>query len=202
MRTEKTTLRKVKEWQSLPRLVTGMYRLFTYLTWENIPEEYKQFYPPEAKEVWNEDLKLFKEKNIKLDIDAEIKAVFRGLFKKNITQVLSILPIILADVYMLGKPITKQQVKLNKITEEYLKHLEVDSDLAELVAIFDIVDLLTELSKLAEVNLEFNPRKMLDKILAQNDIKDLSTLPSDIDKQVDAALAAYSLKESLDKDGE
>ena len=50
MRTHKAILKKVKEWQGNPMMVAGVYRLFTYLPWSMIPEQYKEFFPKEAEE--------------------------------------------------------------------------------------------------------------------------------------------------------
>ena len=56
------------------------------LKWEAIPEQYKSHFSAEAQATWNDDLETFKEHDIRLDIGAEITAVFQSLFKRNTTQ--------------------------------------------------------------------------------------------------------------------
>ena len=204
MRTEKTILRKTAEWKHNARLTPGMYRLFTYVRWEAIPEEYKSFYPKEAQETWNDDLKDFKEEHIRLDLDAEIKAVFRGLFGKKITQSLSILPIIIADMYALGYPTAKAQAMLHKLTNNFIEYTSTDLKLAEVNAMFDITDLLEYIIKTTKLDTNINLKDMLDKIIEANKLEDLTEeLPSDIYAQVDAALLAHSIaKQETDKEKE
>lgn len=194
MRTEKTILRKVEEWQNNARLIPGVYRLFTYIKWESIPDKYKEFFPKDAKDTWNDDLKDFKEEHVRLDIDAEIKAVFRGLFGKKIMQSLSIMPIILADMYVIGTPVAKAQAMLNKITDNYIEYTSVDIKLAEANAIFEITELLTYIIKVTKLKTNFKPEDILNKIIIENKLDNLTNeLPADIYAQVDAALLAYDL---------
>lgn len=44
MRTERAILKRVKFWKDNPMLVSGVYRLFIYLDWSSIPEEYHEFF--------------------------------------------------------------------------------------------------------------------------------------------------------------
>lgn len=193
MRTEKAILRKVREWANNPLIVIGIYRLFTYLKWEAIPEQYKSHFSAEAQATWNDDLETFKEHDIRLDIGAEITAVFQSLFKHNTTQALSVIPIILADIYMLGKPTAKAQKMVINITNKFTKNFQVDPDLAQAYAVFEIVELLEYLIKLADITLPYSPQELLSKVLEKSTAKAKSKngLPKDIDKQIDAALDAY-----------
>lgn len=205
MRTEKVILRRVQDWQNNPHVATGLYRLLTYLKWGNVPEQYKPFFNKDIIEVWDDDLKDFKEEHILLDIDAEIKAAFRGLFKKNITQVLSIIPIILADIFVYGKQTDRAQAKLHKVTQNYLDNVSVDVDLAEAGAIFEIVELLEYLQNLVKIDLGFNPQEMLSKIIEEAGlakIKEDSQRQFRIDNMIDQALAEYEQHKKEEENAE
>lgn len=168
MRTEKTIQRLINEWKGNQLLVTGLYRLFTYIKWENISKEYQEHFPPEAKEKWNEDLKDYKEHHILLDIQTEMVSVLNALDKKNITQAFSVIPIMLADTYVYGKPIVKLQVALINATNQFIKNVgTAGRELAEVAAIYDIVDILKEVKKLLKLNLNFDIDEQLDRIISK-----------------------------------
>lgn len=166
MRTQKALKRIIKEWQNNPLLVTGLYRLFTYITWEDIPEKYRAHFPPEAEEGWNDDLTDFKEEHILLDIKTEIVSVMNALYKRNITQAFSIVPIILADTYAYGKPIVKLQVALIKATNEFIDNVKVAGrGLAEVAAIYSVVDILKGVQNILKLKLNFNIDEEEQKII-------------------------------------
>jgi hypothetical protein len=200
MKTEKKILKKIDEWSTNPLIVPAIYRLMTYIRWEAIPEKYKQFFSKEAAEKWNDDLDSFKEENIMLDIDAEIKAAFKGLFKRNIIQVLGIIPIILADIFVIDKPVARAQARLIKITKEYLKNYEIDKALAEAYAIIDLVEFLGYLQDLAKLKNKLNLTDLLAKIFETNNITSVEAIVNkgisngiskEIDALVDKALLEY-----------
>ena len=167
MRTTKRILRQINQWKEVPMMVSGMYRLFTYIPWEEIPEEYKQFFDEKAREEWDEDLDSFKEKNIELDIEAEVKAILRVLVKKNITHSLGLIPIILADSFIYGLSTNKYQAKLAKIIKEYTQNLDIDRSLAEQLAIISTVDLLKEVIDSVSMELSFDIDEVTAKLMSE-----------------------------------
>lgn len=180
MRTQKVILRKVKEWKNNPMLVAGIYRLFTYITWDAIPEEYKAFFPKEARETWDDDLKKYGKQDMLLDINAEIKAILKVLAKKNVTHCLGLIPLVLADIYMYGASIAKFQGSLLKIINNYKDYVEVDRSLAEQYAIIETVELLKNIVNTIKIDLAFNIDEVLQKLLV------------DYNKNLEASLQAIT----------
>jgi hypothetical protein len=150
-------------------LVAGMYRLFTYVAWEDIPEEYKEFFDEKAKEVWNKDLGAFTEENIELDIDAEIKAILKVLVKKNVTHSLGMIPIILADAYVYGIGTGPLEGKLLRIITQYKEFVDIDRDLAEQYTILSTVEFLKEVITKVNRELSFNIEDVTEKLMAEYD---------------------------------
>lgn len=167
MRTTKRILRQIKEWKEIPMMVAGMYRLFTYIPWEKIPEEYKAFFDEKAKEEWDKDLDSFKEKNIELDIEAEVKAILRVLVKKNVTHSLGLVPIVMADTFIHGINTNKYQAKLAKIIKEYTENVDLDRGLAEQLAIITTVGLLKEIIDDVNMDLSFDIDSVTDKLMKE-----------------------------------
>jgi hypothetical protein len=169
LRSNKRILNKIKSWSGNPMLVAGMYRLFTYVAWEDIPEEYKEFFDEKAKEVWNKDLGAFTEENIELDIDAEIKAILKVLVKKNVTHSLGMIPIILADAYVYGIGTGPLEGKLLRIITQYKEFVDIDRDLAEQYTILSTVEFLKEVITKVNRELSFNIEDVTEKLMAEYD---------------------------------
>lgn len=170
MRTVKTIKRQVEAWSNEPAMVTGVFRLLTYIPWNQIEEKYKGHFPPEAKDTWNDDLENYKDKHIMLDLATEVTSVFNALHLKNITQALSILPIMVADTFALGKKVGKYQRKLKEVTNNFLKYAnEGGRELAEVATMYEITDFINDIVKETQLTLQYHPDEMLEKIL--NNIK-------------------------------
>lgn len=177
-------------------MAPAVYRLFTFIEWENIPEEYQKFYPKEAKETWNDDLNTFNQEHLILDIETEIKAVFKGLFKRSITQAMSIIPIILADVYMTGKSTNKLEAQYHKVIREYIEYYDVDKVLADKLAITDITKLIQNIADTAHIDLGFKIEEMYHNIIEEFEEKvKKSVVPLNIEDLVDKALAEHDKHE-------
>jgi len=171
MQTTKRILNKIQSWEGNPMLVAGMYRLFTYVPWADIPVKYKQFFDPNAAETWDDDLDDFKEENIKLDIDAEAKAILQLLVKKNVTHSLGMIPIVLADTYVFGVGIAPLQGKLLKLISMYKDFIEIDRDLAEQYAILSVAELLNEIVTSVDSEFSFDLEVVTQKIMDEYNSK-------------------------------
>jgi len=167
LRTTKRILRQIKEWKDIPMMISGVYRLFTYIPWESIPEEYKQFFNADAEKDWNTDLDAFKEKNIALDVNAEIKAILRGMVKKNITHSLGLIPITLADIFMCGINVGRFQGELSKIISDFSKNIEIDRALAEQLALLSTIELLKKMIDSVDISLSFDIDEVTEKLIKE-----------------------------------
>lgn len=146
MRGKKQILRKVEAISNNALMSPAIYRLLTYVDWELVPEKYKSFYPEEAKDLWDSDLETFKDDNVLLDLDTEIKAVFRALNNKLIIQALAFVPIVLADFYILGNPMDPYETRVKKLTDRFIKNtIELEKHYADYLAMLDIADLLEDI---------------------------------------------------------
>jgi hypothetical protein len=199
MRTNKTILRKINEWDGNPMLVAGMYRLFTYLPWELVPEKYKEFFPPEAKDTWDDDIGKVDLNVLKQDIVSEVRAILNVLAKRNVTHALGLIPMILADLFIIDRNIGAIQGNLSKIINDYKDNVDIDRELAEQLSMFNLIELLESIITKANIELTFDFDKAVEQVLeAANKLleeqKDIVT-PA-IDKQIDQALKEYKEKES------
>lgn len=202
MRTHKVILRKINEWDGNPMLVAGMYRLFTYLPWALVPEKYKEFFPEEAKDKWDEDLDNFDLALLKQDIESEVRAILNVLAKRNVTHALGLIPMVLADLFIVDKNIGKIQGELSKIINDYKYNVDIDRQLSEQLAMFDLIELLRTIITKAGISLSFDFDKASDQVVeAANKLfedwqNDNNIVTPDIDQQVDQALKEYKEKES------
>lgn len=157
MRQRKTILRKIEAIKNSAIMAPAVYRLFTYVPWADIPENHKDFFPKEAADVWDEDLKEFKENNIILDLDTEVKAVLKALNKRLIIQALALMPIVLADFFILGNPMDPYQLSLKNITDNYIENLTLIGQAeAELYAMIQITDLLKKIVNKVDLDISKN----------------------------------------------
>ena len=72
---------------------------------------------------------------------------------------------------MLGKPTAKAQKMVINITNKFTKNFQVDPDLAQAYAVFEIVELLEYLIKLADITLPYSPQELLSKVLEKVQLK-------------------------------
>jgi hypothetical protein len=165
LRTKRKILKKIDEWKDSPMMVSGVYRLFTYIPFEDIPEKYRSFFPEEAEENWDKDLDEFGEKNIKLDIGAEIRALLKILAKRNITNALGIVPLVLADVYIYGYGTNTFQGTLSKIIKNYTENVDLDRNLAEQLAAIETVELLKDIVAKTKIKLGYDIDNVVEKLL-------------------------------------
>jgi hypothetical protein len=194
LRTQKEILRKVELWKDNPMFVSGLYRLFTYLPWSKVPEEYKEFFPKEAAEMWDNDLDLYGNHEVKQDINSEIRAILQVLVKKNITHGIGLVPMILADIYANGNGITIFQGRLSKITDAYKENISYDRELGEKLATFEVIDLLKEISIKLNIDLSFDIDVVVEQLTEQ------FNKAEQINKEASIALA-LSKEDSGESDG-
>lgn len=194
MKTHRKILKKIAEWEGNPMMVAGLYRLFTYLPWEKVPEKYKEFFPPEAPETWDDDLDKYTEEELKLDVEAEIRAMLNVLAKRNITNSLGIVPMILADVFVMDKPAGPIQGQLLTTIQMYKENVYYDRYLAEQLAMFDIFEMIGKIVKKAKINLSFNLDQAIQQVIeAATKLKeDQDVVTPEVDIKVDQALKEYN----------
>lgn len=198
MKTSKTILRKINEWEGDPMMVAGMYRLFTYLPWSLVPEKYKSFFPEDAKDIWDTDLENYNKDQLKQDIESEVRAILNVLAKKNVTHAMGLIPMILADAYIIDIKTVKLKAKLIKIINAYKLNMDIDIELAEMASMFELFDLIRDIIKAADIKLSFDLEQAISQVLEAAMKLQLNTetpvITKNIDAQVDQALAEYKNK--------
>lgn len=166
LKTQKAILKKIKEWEGNPMLVAGMYRLFAYLPWVLVPDKYKEFFPEDAKDTWMKDEGNYKEEEILQDIESEIRAILNSIAKKNVTNSLGLIPMILADLFIINKQVGGLQGQLAKTINTFKENIELDRNLAEQLAMFEIFDILRNIIKKAKLkNMSFDFEKALEQVV-------------------------------------
>ena len=148
MRTQKQILRKIDAWKNDPMMVSGVYRLFTYIPFESIPEEYHSHFPEEAREKWNDDLNQYTRAHLYLDVEAQMNAFLKIISKKNIVHCIGLIPMMLADLYMADISANKLQARLSKLKREYQEEVAINRVTAEQVAIHEMLEILLEIKRL------------------------------------------------------
>lgn len=194
MKTHRAILKKIKQWEGNPMLVAGLYRLFAYLPWDLVPDKYKEFFPEDAKDTWMKDDGTYTEEELKQDIESEIRAILNTIAKKNITNSFGIVPMILADLYMMNKQTGALQGQLNKIINTYKDNVDLDRKLAEQLAMFEIFDLLRAIIKKAGIKgqMVFDFEKAIDQVVEasqkiENDVSNVKVTP-EMHDQIEEAL--------------
>jgi hypothetical protein len=169
LRTKQAILKKVEHWKLYPMMVTGIYRLFTYLPFEDIPKEYKEFFPEDAKDSWADDLKNFGREEIETELIVEMRALLQILAKRNIINALGVVPMLFADMYMANYGVSSFQGKLLKITKTFQEVVNVDRSLAEQLAMQEIIELLKEIIKKMNLKVPFDMDKVLEQMVESYD---------------------------------
>lgn len=194
MKTHRAILKKIKEWEGNPMLVAGLYRLFAYLPWDLVPDKYKEFFPEDAKDTWMKDDGQYTEEELKQDIESEVRAILNTIAKKNITNAFGIVPMILADLYMMNKRTGALQGHLNKTINTFKENVELDRKLAEQLAMFEIFDIIRAIIKKAgiEGQMVFDLDKAIDQVVEasqkiENDVSNVKVTP-EMHEQIEQAL--------------
>ena len=194
MKTNRSILKKIEEWEGNPMLVAGLYRLFAYLPWNLVPEKYKEFFPEDARETWLKDDSSYTEAEFYADVESEVRAILNTMASKNITNAFGIIPMIFADMFVMNKPTAALQGKLQKIINEFKENIELDRNLAEQYAMLEIFDLLKTIIKKVGIydKISFDIEEAINQVViasqrANQDMSKVAITP-EIDKKVEEAL--------------
>lgn len=159
-------LRKVDEWKNTPEMVPAVYRLFVFLKWSEIPEEYQKMYDVRAKDIWDEDYESIW-KSIEVDTEVTIKAILDEMRKRNIVAALGLLPIILADMFVRGYKTGSFQGQLMKIVSNYREYITLDRAVAEMDTLNRIEILLGNYCAKTKIKLGFDLEAVVEKIFQE-----------------------------------
>lgn len=199
MKTEKAILRRLKAWANNPMLVSGTYKLFTYLPFEKIPAEYSKFFDEQAKNVWDSDLKDFTEEKMIPFVDNQLRLILDTLAKGNIINAIGLFPAVLADLWVFDYPIDKLIGSLNKEVNSYRETIKVNGILADEILMIYSFQLIREIQKtLVNYAPSYDVDKSEENIVSKFlEINSRSILGSQkINKLVDSALEEYKEKEA------
>ncbi len=163
-RGKKAILRKIDAWRDNPVMMTGIYRLLVYLEWDDIPEIYQEFFKEDHK-------KEFIEKGastlefIEQDVELYVKTIFNELNKGNVVMSFSLIPPLLADLFVMGKGTDQLQARFIKIVDEYTYNWEFSIQFANMEALVALADLVTTILSRMKIDLDLNLYEISDKIL-------------------------------------
>lgn len=197
-RAVKSILRKIETWKTA-EMSTGLYRLFTYLTWEEIPEKYKKFFSEEAKKLWLE-VGASDTDGIAEDTDMMINNILLELSKGNITLTFPLIPPLLADLFVLGRGTDRLQAAYMTIIRDYLEVRKFDVQLASIEAALKISNLIDKIVKAMGVEVSINISETMDNILAAGVFeladKPNSNMGGTVMADIDKALEEYEKRKS------
>ena len=163
-RGKKAILRKIDAWRDNPVMMTGIYRLLVYLEWDDIPEIYQEFFKEDHK-------KEFIEKGastlefIEQDVELYVKTIFNELNKGNVVMSFSLIPPLLADLFVMGKGTDQLQARFIKIVDEYTYNWEFSIPFANMEVLVALADLVTTILSRMKIDLDLNLYEISDKIL-------------------------------------
>lgn len=163
---------EIKKFRQDPILAVGIYRLFTYIPFKDIPKDYQAHYKEEAKEMWDKDLKedlSFDKKQVLADVDIFYTTIITMLSKGQITTALGTVSMILADLFMVGFNINKCIEKVLKVQHNLIGNLEYDRDIANLYALVEIMELLKYIKNRYKLDITLDLDFVLDDILSNYD---------------------------------
>lgn len=197
MRTKKAIKRRIKAWQNNAMFVSGIYKLFTYLPFAEIPEEYKQYFNQEAIDVWDKDLDSFTEKDMYSFIDNQIRLILTLLSKGNVVSAVGLIPTVLADIFMFDYSVDQLQAKLNKLIKNYASTAELKPLLAEELATIETFEILRDVQRLLKdyrpsYNLELSEESIVAGMIEKN--SKAMPISMDLGSSIDKALADYKEK--------
>lgn len=203
MKTDKAILRRINAWKTNPMLVSGVYKLFTYIPFEKIPAEYAGHFAEEARKIWDEDIRNFTVEQMHEMLNSEIILVLESLASGNVVNAVGFFPTVLADLWAFDYPVDKLTGKLNKEISDYTKLLKTNKPLADEVLMLSMFQMIHDIHKMLPdfkptYDIEKTEEKIIEKFLEFTRVLEATggiVTPS-IDQAVDKALADYKEQNS------
>lgn len=199
--TTKQILRKVDSWSGNPLWSLGLYRLFIYIPWDSIPSKYKESaefkaaFKEDIISKWDENLDEL-DKGVEYDLGEYIKVIFINILSRQIVRAFGLLPVIYADLFILGNKVDGRLGNLSKTIKEYLNYIKKDREAAEALAMYKISEELMYIIKTFNIPTKYEPETILSKVNKEiekllDKSPEVNNVSASILKQVDDALDAY-----------
>ena len=159
-RSSQAMKKKVDVWIKEPVMQTGAGRLIIYLEKEYIRPEFLEGIPEDVLKDWDEQISF---ESIGSDMCAVIETVVQHMSQMNITVAFGYIPMLIADLYALNKPVTALEAKYKQIIRDYVKTTLEDTQTALLLVLGELTELLKDIVKRYKLDLRFN----LDEALVE-----------------------------------
>lgn len=195
--SNKKIVEKAELWRQDALTAPSAYRLYTYLPLSEIPEGIVARLDENAKKEWDEQISF---EEIDADIDMYIRTILNNLANKRIMEAFLFIPVVLADLFILGKGVGRLEGKYRKHINDFADLAAYDRPLAEVEAVYDIAELVREAAKKVGIKLEYDLDEVVQEILiaagwidatTQELKQQLTVNQLDIDKLIDKALKEY-----------
>lgn len=190
MRTTKELLRKAEQYRANALTAPAAYRLYVFVPWAKIPEDIKPHFSTEAAENWDSEITT---EGLAADTELQIISILNALIKGKVVESLMFLPLIFADLYILGHGTSHYEGQYTKLVTTYAEDYEFDTIIADLDAIRGIGELLTQIIQKMGLDLEFDATEIVDKILAQIENQvETHNVSQGLNQGIDDAIQRYS----------
>lgn len=167
------------------------YRLLVYLEIEDIPEdilEYMEKQDPTALDNWNDHISF---KDINTDIEMLITTIFNSLQKRTSMEAFMFIPVLLADLFVLNKGVSKLEGTYRKLINEFGEMYAVDQVLAEIDAITGIAELVKDIANRVGIKLQYDIDEVVTILLTDQQLMDKPLTMSGLDSIIDKAMDDY-----------
>lgn len=190
--TDKKLIKQAEIWRQDALMTPAAYRLYVYTKLENIPPEIVIMLEQEAVDIWDEQISF---DDIDTDIELTIGRVFTSLASRRVMESFLFVPLLLADLFVLGKGASRLEGRYRKLINEYAAMTNYDRPLAEIEAIYALSDLMLEVAKKIDLNLNYDVEEVISEILLQQELLDkpntLTNSNVNLSTIVDKALEDY-----------
>jgi len=154
IRTKDEILNKVEELRQDATTAPAAYILFTYLSWEDIPDQYKINFDDEAEKVWAEEEKITRE-SWKAHIK-QILYVLQAIAQGNITVAFGFIPMIIANLWVAKIDVKHIENSYKSVVQTFIDYVDLNRPEAEIDAILTITDILNQIIKKSRIKLGIN----------------------------------------------
>ena len=162
MRQVKTILKQAEHFRNNALTSPAAFRLYIYVPWKDIPAEMKEYFSEAAEKDWEQEISL---EDVEKDIEYFMATILETLSRRSTVQGLMLVPLVLADMFMLGVNTGAYEGRYHKIVNQYTEDIDFDSVLAEIDVLQGISKLLKDIANKLKIALEFDIEQVVRDII-------------------------------------
>lgn len=163
-RKVKTILRKAESMRQDAKTAIGGYRLYTFIPWEQIPEEIKPYFPENSEEAWDKEIST---DGLEVDIEIQVKGLLNDLARGNILRAVMLLPTIIADIFILGHETKNYERRYRDMLSDYSLTYWLDTLIADIDIVTKSTTLINDMLSRAEINPGVDIKEFRDSVVSE-----------------------------------